>query len=228
MKKAMAFWDQLAKSYAASPIKDMASYEFTLQRTRSYLTPQDKVLEIGAGTGSTAILLAPSVAHMTVTDISPEMIEIGQANAVQQGIDNMMDFLVDDATVETLSGPYDVILAHNLLHLIEDLPSVLRRANELLRPGGLFISKTPCKPQGLGPISYRLMQILLPIMQLVGKAPFVAIPGVAALEQLIEGQNFQIIEACNGSKKDIRRYIVARKITGQQENSRQSTQQVNV
>ena len=222
VKKATAFWDRLAKSYAASPIKDMESYKFTLQRTRSYLTVQDKILEIGAGTGSTALLLASSVAHMTVTDISPEMVKIGQANALQQGVNNI-DFLVDDAMVETLSGPYDVILAHNLLHLIEDLSSVLRRAHELLRPGGLFISKTPCKPQGFGSISYRLMEIFLPIMQLLGKAPFVAIPGVATLERLIEDQNFQIIEACNCPT----RYIVARKTAGKPENSRQSAQQVN-
>ncbi len=227
MKKAVAFWDRLAKSYAASPIQDVASYEFTLQRTRSYLTPQDEVLEIGAGTGSTALLLASSVAHMTVTDISPEMIGIGQANAMKQGV-NTIDFLVDDATVETLNGPYDVILAHNLLHLIEDLPRVLRRANELLRPGGLFISKTPCKPQGFGPISYRLMQIFLLIMQPLGKIPFVKIPSFAALEQLIKEQNFEIIETCDCPGKDIRRYMVARKTTGKPENSGQSARQVNL
>ena len=213
-KEAAAFWDERAKDYAASPIQDTASYAFTLERTRSYLKPQDRVLEIGAGTGSTALLLAASVAHVTATDLSTEMIRIGQAKAKEQGVHNIR-FLVDGATAEAVSGPYDVLLAHNLFHLPEDLPVVLRRANELLKPGGLLISKTPCKPQGLGPASYRLMQVVLPILQLLGKAPFVAMGSVAELERLVEEQGFQVIESCNGSRKDIRRYIVARKSAGQ-------------
>ncbi|KKZ14866.1 MAG: hypothetical protein TH68_03560 [Candidatus Synechococcus spongiarum 142] len=212
-KEAAAFWDGIAKSYAASPIKDIASYEFTLQRTRSYLKPQDKVLEIGAGTGSTALLLASSVAHITATDLSAEMMKIGQAKATEQGVNNI-DFLVDGAMAEAVSGPYDVILAHNLFHLLDDLPGVLKRVNKLLKPGGLLISKTPCKPQGFGSATYRLMQVVLPIMQLLGKAPFVAMRSNADLERLIGEQGFQRIEVCNCSKKDIRRYIVARKVAG--------------
>jgi len=212
-KEAAAFWNGMAKHYAASPIKDIASYEFTLQRTRSYLRPQDKVLEIGAGTGSTALLLASSVAYITATDLSTEMIKIGQTKAAEQGVHNI-DFLVDGAMAETVSGPYDVLLAHNLFHLLDDLPGVLKRANELLKPGGLLISKTPCKPQGLGPASYRLMQVVLPIMQLLGKAPFVAMRSVPELERLIREQGFQIIESCNNPVKDIRNYIVARKTAG--------------
>lgn len=222
VKEAAAFWNGIAKHYAASPIKDIASYEFTLQRTRSYLRPQDKVLEIGAGTGSTALLLASSVAHITATDLSAEMIKIGQAKAMQQGVHNI-DFLVDGAMAEAVSSPYDVLLAHNLFHLLDDLPGVLKRANELLKPGGLLISKTPCKPQGLGPASYRLMQVVLPIMQLLGKAPFVAMRSSAELERLIKEQGFQMIESWN-SGKDIRRYIVARNTAGKPESNRQSAQ----
>lgn len=218
-KEAAAFWDGIAKSYAASPIKDVASYEFTLQRTRSYLRPQDQVLEIGAGTGSTALLLASSAGHITATDLSAEMIKIGRSKATEQDIHNM-DFLVDGAMAEAVSGPYDVLLVHNLFHLLDDLPGVLKRANELLKPGGLLISKTPCQPQGFGPVSYRLMQVVLPIMQVLGKAPFVKVRSVAELERLIREQNFQIIEACNRPT----RYIVARKTTGKPENNGPSSQ----
>jgi len=112
---------------------------------------------------------------------------------------------------EAVSGSCDVLLAHNLFHLLDDLPGVLKRANKLLKPGGLLISKTPCKPQGLGPVNDRLMQVVLPIMQILGKAPFVAMRSFPELEQLVKDQGFQMIESCNSSGKDIRRYIVARK-----------------
>ena len=50
--QAVQFWDKIAPKYAADPIKDMESYELTLNKTRGYLRPSDQVLEIGAGTGS--------------------------------------------------------------------------------------------------------------------------------------------------------------------------------
>ena len=53
-----------APKYAKSPIKDVPAYEYTLGRTRSYLKPTDAVLELGCGTGGTALKLADAVAHL--------------------------------------------------------------------------------------------------------------------------------------------------------------------
>ena len=61
MQETMKFWDGIAEKYAKRPISDMAAYEYTLGRTRSYLKPEDQVLELGCGTGSTALLLAGDV-----------------------------------------------------------------------------------------------------------------------------------------------------------------------
>ena len=76
MPTSEGFWNKTAEKYAATPIKDMASYEETLTRTRGYLGPEDNVLELGCGTGTTALKLAPSVAHLTGSDISEGMIAI--------------------------------------------------------------------------------------------------------------------------------------------------------
>lgn len=211
MTKTAKFWDNVAKKYAKSPIKNMESYTYTLERTKSYLKPEDKILEIGAGTGSTAIELAPSVEQVTVTDISPEMMNIAKEKATEQNITNI-ECLTSDALASDLTGPYDVILAHNLLHLVEDLPETIARANALLKPGGLFISKTFCKPTSFGPPLYYIMRLALPPMQLIGKAPFVAFLSIKELEEQITAQGFEIIETANYPVKETRRYIVARKI----------------
>lgn len=206
------FWDKLAAGYAKSPVKNLDSYHYTLDRTRSYLTPKDGVLEIGAGTGSTALELASSVAEITATDISPAMMEIATKKAVEADVKNA-NFQVSDALVQNFHGPYDAILAHNVLHLVEDLPAAIARAHALLKPGGVFISKTFCRPTGFGPPLYYAMRIALPLMQLLGKAPFVAFLKIEELEQQIEKQGFKIIETANYPKGEIRRYIVARKVT---------------
>ncbi|MCG8445153.1 MAG: class I SAM-dependent methyltransferase [Hyphomicrobiales bacterium] len=57
------------------PVRDVEAYEYTLERTRSYLAKTGRVLELGCGTGSTALLLA----GITGNDISPNMIGIARA-----------------------------------------------------------------------------------------------------------------------------------------------------
>ena len=209
MDQAIKFWDRLAPRYAKSPVKNMDSYHYTLNRTRSYLGENDVVLELGSGTGTTALDLASHVKHITATDISPAMTEIAKEKAWDQSVTNV-DFVATPATVPDLTGPYDAVLAHNLLHLVEDLPDVLARAHAVLKPGGVFISKTFCKPTRITPF-FLLMRIALPVMQLVGKAPFVALLTATDLKDAIKEAGFDIIETDTGPNGEMRKYIVARK-----------------
>lgn len=64
MKESGRFWNRTAASYSRMPIADQASYEKKLEITRTYLRPDMDLLEIGCGTGSTAIEHAPQVKHI--------------------------------------------------------------------------------------------------------------------------------------------------------------------
>ena len=57
------FWDRIARKYAADPIKDMDGYARTVDRTRHHLRSTDTVLELGCGTGTTALKLAAHVSR---------------------------------------------------------------------------------------------------------------------------------------------------------------------
>lgn len=205
---AASFWDRIARKYAASPVKDLEGYERTLDRTRHYLKDTDAVLEFGCGTGTTALRLAPHVSRMVATDLSSEMIAIARERATGQACSNA------EFTVATFDGApwpdssFDAVLAFNLLHLAPDRVSALAQVYRLLKPGGLFVSKTPCLAE-MNP----LIRFAVPVMRFVGKAPYVAFFSAAALESEIEGAGFTIIErARHGSKrKDARIFIVARK-----------------
>ena len=108
------FWDRAARKYAKDPIKDMPGYERTLERISHLLNSSDTVLEIGCGTGTTALKLAPSVARVIATDVSHEMIAIAREKAATQACQNV-EFSV--ATAERTPGPdgaYDAVLAFNL------------------------------------------------------------------------------------------------------------------
>lgn len=202
------FWDRAARKYAAAPIRDMASYEYTLERTRSYLRPDHRVLELGCGTGSTALLLADAVAAYTGTDISSEMIAIAREKA-KTGPAGLA-FEVAGAG-DAARGParYDVVLALNLLHLVPAPEAVLRDIHDRLPAGGLVISKTVCLAEPSIGLKRFAFAALIPLMRAVGKAPFVQRFTFAGLERMIDAAGFDLIET--GTGPSMSRYIVARK-----------------
>lgn len=206
-----AFWDRIAEKYAATPISDQDAYHYTLDRIRSYLRGTDTVLELGCGTGSTALLLAPSVANYVASDISENMLTIGRRKAREKDIKNV-EFHSADAGLPTGTGQtYDAVLALNLLHLVEDLPAALDQAYADLKPGGHFISKTICLPETGFPLMFNAMRAILPVMRLLGKAPPVFFYRIEHLEAAVQKAGFEIIETGNHPVQPPRRFIVARK-----------------
>lgn len=134
------FWDRIAARYAARPLKNVAAYEAMLTDIAGWLRPDDRVLELGCGTGGTAIRLAPFVAHWTACDFSPAMIRIAQAKPAG---DNLR-FVVADVTQALDIGPCDVVCAINVLHLVDDMPATLAQIHAHLPPGGQLIVKIWC------------------------------------------------------------------------------------
>ncbi|KIC46920.1 hypothetical protein RA28_04110 [Ruegeria sp. ANG-S4] len=209
--KDAAFWSKISRKYAANPIRDMDGYMSTLERTKSYLSPDDSVLEIGCGTGSTALLIAPEVAHITATDIAPGMIEIANEKLATEHAPNVT-FKVAEVLEHSLDGAeYDAVLAHNLLHLVPDLDHALDHIFSLVRPGGVFISKTVCAPERRGLKFALISKVAIPVMQVFGKAPFVEFISAAELEQKIGRAGFEIIETADQIGTLRSRYVVARK-----------------
>lgn len=206
MTTSAAFWDRIAPKYAKSPVRDMDAYEQTLKRTRAWLKSTDRVLELGCGTGTTALKLASAVAEITGTDISPAMINIAEDKARAEGAANTR-FLA--GTVETalrdVQGA-DAVLAFNLLHLVDDLPGSLRAIRGSLESGQHFISKTPCLGGRLG------IRLLVAAMQALGKAPHVTFVRTDRLETMIREAGFEILETGDYPKSPPSHFIVARAI----------------
>ena len=201
------FWDKVAAKYAKSPIKDMAAYEYTLGRTKSYLKKTDHVLELGCGTGSTALLLAENVKHIAATDISGKMIKIAQEKAHTQNIPNVNFRQMELCDLQQVDGGYDVILALNLLHLLETPQEAIKFLGGHLKKGGLFISKTPCLSSKAW-----LFTPMIKAMQFFGKAPYVGMLSVSGLDKMVMDAGFEILEKGDYPNAPPSHYIVARKL----------------
>ncbi|MEM6371575.1 MAG: class I SAM-dependent methyltransferase [Pseudomonadota bacterium] len=209
MKSDPKFWSKIAAKYAASPISDMPAYEATLDRVVAHLPKGARVLELGCGSGATALRLAPHVHSIVATDFAQGMIDEANARPAAHNVQFLCADVYDPALED---GVFDVVMGFNLFHLVPDTPAVMTRVHDLLGPGGLFMSKTVClaeKPLGL---KFGLMKLAIPLMQWVGKAPFVRYETIAGLEADIKGAGFEIVETGDYPKRPTNHLVIARKV----------------
>jgi len=140
-------------------------------------------------------------------DISPKMIDAAKRKASENKIENI-NFIQSTIFDERFNKEsFDVIIGFNILHLLQDLPAVIHRINTLLKPGGLFISVTPCLGQKKSFLSTSLA--FLNKIKIVPKINFFKISDI---EDLISHGHFQIVEMETLSDAIPNQCIVAKKI----------------
>lgn len=200
--RGQAFWNRFAERYAARQIKDVAAYEALIADAAARLKPDDTVLELGCGTGGTAIRLAPSVARLIATDFSAEMIRIAKAKPAPGNL----EFRVVDAEASFSSGPFDAICAFNVLHLVDDPARLLADIHDHLKPGGLLISKTWC----FGDMS-RKLRFLFRAIGMVGLFPPAHRLTITDLRTMIGAAGLEIVEQRVLGAYPQNPYIIARK-----------------
>ena len=104
------------------------------------VTKSDTVLEIGAGSGWFAALLAARAEWVRTMEIEPELVKLASANLERNGVHNVV--VVDGDGVQGWSGraPYDVIVVSG------GLPFVPQSLLEQLKVGGrlfAFVGEAP-------------------------------------------------------------------------------------
>jgi ubiquinone/menaquinone biosynthesis C-methylase UbiE len=205
MAQATQFWDKIAEKYAQQPIADEAAYQKKLAVTRDYFRPDMEVLEIGCGTGSTAILHAPYVKHIHAIDFSANMIAIAQGKAEAEQIENVT---FEQATIEDLAIPnasLDVVLGLSILHLLKDKEAAIDQIYRMLKPGGLFVTSTTCLGDTMG-----WFKLIAPIGRFLGFFPFVAVFTTHELEDSLTHAGFDLDYRWQPSQ-DKAMFIVAKK-----------------
>lgn len=100
-------------------------------------------LDIGCGTGGTALSLARLGFHVTLLDSSPTMLDLARRAASGAGITDGLAFQLGDAAQLNALLPdssFDVVLCHNLLEYVDDPASLLRAAARVLRDDSAILS----------------------------------------------------------------------------------------
>ena len=205
MNRTAKFWNRMADRYARQPVADEAAYQEKLRITREYLTPETDLLEVGCGTGSTAVVHAPLVRRVRAADFSSSMIAIARDKARAAGVGNI-DFEV--ASLDDLAAAdavADVVLALSVIHLLDDRDAGLRKLYSLLKPGGYLISSTVCVADVMKPLKY-----VAPLGQAVGLLPLLRVFSADELVRSVSGAGFEIVRDWRPGKKKAA-FIVARR-----------------
>jgi SAM-dependent methyltransferase len=137
-----AYWDEQAARFDEVPDHGLrapetrAAWADLLARL---VPPIDsRVVDLGCGTGSIAVLLAEQGHRVTGLDAAPLMIEAAAAKAARHGVD--LDLRLGDAMAPELAPTsYEVVLARHVVWALPDPAVGLRAWVDLLTPGGRLV-----------------------------------------------------------------------------------------
>ncbi|NHZ72785.1 MAG: methyltransferase domain-containing protein [Aquificales bacterium] len=126
-----------ADAYVTSPVHAKGA---SLDRLVDLLAPQSDwhMLDVATGGGHTAFKLAPTVAHVIATDITPEMLANTAKGAAERGLANVVTETADAQNLPFPDAQFDVVTCRIAAHHFGDNGRFLSECARVLKPGGMM------------------------------------------------------------------------------------------
>ena len=98
----------------------------------------ENILDMAGGTGDVAFRMVRRGVKVTVSDINPDMLKVGEDRAERRGIEGLT-WKVENAEVLSFSdSAFDAYTIVFGIRNVTDIPAALREANRVLKRGGRF------------------------------------------------------------------------------------------
>ena len=111
--------------------------------------PNQHALDVATGGGHTALAVAPHVARITVSDLTPRMLEQAQAYLTAQGVTNA-DFQEADAEqLPFADNSFDRVTCRIAPHHFPNIAQAVREIARVLKLGGIFLLIDSIAPSDL-------------------------------------------------------------------------------
>lgn len=205
--EAPAFWNRRSEVFDKQVLSVYENaYKKTVKRSAAFLKKEDRVFEIGCGTGVATIPLSKYVKEITATDISENMIQKAREKAKDQSKDNIVFQTGELTEMEVEPESYDAVAAYNVLLYMKNQEEVLKKIYEILKPGGIFLSATDCLGRNLSKDSVKkFWKSKLHLM------PYVVFDTPISLMRKIQKNDFEVMEIVNLHKNPPNIFIAAKK-----------------
>ena len=97
----------------------------------------EEILDMAGGTGDVAFRMARRGAHVTVSDINADMLDVGKQRAEARSLD--LEWKVENADALSFDdGRFDAYTIVFGIRNVTDIPAALREAHRVLKRGGRF------------------------------------------------------------------------------------------
>jgi ubiquinone/menaquinone biosynthesis C-methylase UbiE len=134
-------WDSRVDAWEEVAATD--SFRALRDRLRDEAAPagDERVLDLGAGTGLLTLALAPHVASVTALDISAAMLDRLDAHAASEGLSNVELVAADMRSLPFDDEIFDLVVSNDAFHHLDDPAKQLAasEARRVLRPGGRLV-----------------------------------------------------------------------------------------
>jgi SAM-dependent methyltransferase len=116
-----------------------------LELLAKHCGPGRKILDVGCGAGYVSLELARNGHHVVAIDISKANIDVARRMLAENPYrDGFGSLRYEHQPFHLAEGAYDVVLFSVSLHHMPDVEGVVRRAREMVKPGGWLLCHEPC------------------------------------------------------------------------------------
>ena len=129
------FWDNVAGVYDLfADIFNKETHKALIAAVSSRITPDDAVLECACGTGLLTGAIAERCRTLLATDFSANMLK--RAKKKYGALPNVTFRQADILHLDEPDGQFDVVIAANVIHLLDEPYKALAELDRVCRSGG--------------------------------------------------------------------------------------------
>lgn len=133
------FWDKFARLYDIAESVNYKVYAKMLGYTASLVPEGAEVLDCAAGTGELSLAAAKKARHVLCTDMSVKMLDVAREKCAARNIFNVSFGERDIFALPDGDGSYDIVIAANVLHLVDRPEAAVRELYRAVKPGGKLL-----------------------------------------------------------------------------------------
>ena len=134
------FWDNVSGIYDLYQLMNFKANNGAASICASYISKDDIVLECACGTGIMTKIIAPHCRKLVATDYSRKMLR--RAKRKLGRYRNIQFRYADITEIKCRDSCFDIVIAANVIHLLDDPDKALSELRRVVKPGGKILIPT--------------------------------------------------------------------------------------